>query len=81
MRDNVNLAKNNKPFDEWIKEAFKTKEDFKRYAESNYIPYKEKDGEIDYAYYSFDNFERFFEERRELLRSQLEKILKRFRRR
>lgn len=62
-----NEEKNNKDFDEWLKEAFNNPEQLKAYKEKHYIP------DVDL---SFENFEEFFSVREKLIVEALKKILK-----
>ena len=62
-----NEEKNNKDFDEWLKEAFNNPDQLKAYKEKHYIP------DVDL---SFENFEEFFSAREKLIVEALKKILK-----
>ena len=53
-----NEEKNNKDFDEWLKEAFPNLDQLKAYKEKHYIP------DVDL---SFDNFEEFLGAREKLI--------------
>lgn len=61
-----NEEKNNKDFDEWLKEAFPNPDQLKAYKEKHYIP------DVDL---SFDNFEVFLGAREELIVAALKKEL------
>lgn len=61
-----NEEKNNKDFDEWLKEAFPNPDQLKAYKEKHYIP------DVDL---SFDNFEEFLGAREELIVAALKKEL------
>lgn len=61
-----NEEKNNKNFDEWLKETFPDPEQLKAYKEKHYIP------DVDL---SFDNFEEFLTEREKLIVEALKKEL------
>lgn len=61
-----NEEKNNKDFDEWLKETFTDPEQLKAYKEKNYIP------DVDL---SFGNFKSFMEERKKLIAATLKKEL------
>lgn len=61
-----NEEKNNKDFDEWLKETFTNPEQLKAYKEKHYIP------DVDL---SFGNFESFLEERKKLIVAALKKEL------
>lgn len=61
-----NEEKNNKDFDEWLKEAFLNPDQLKAYKEKHYIP------DVDL---SFDNFEEFLGAREELIVAELKKEL------
>ena len=61
-----NEEKNNKDFDEWLKESFTNPEQLKAYKEKHYIP------DVDL---SFGNFESFLEAREKLIVAALKKEL------
>lgn len=61
-----NEEKNNKDFDEWLKETFTTPDQLKAYKEKHYIP------DVDL---SFGNFEEFLTEREKLIVTALKKEL------
>lgn len=61
-----NEEKNNKDFDEWLKEAFPNLDQLKAYKEKHYIP------DVDL---SFDNFEEFLGAREKLIVAALKKEL------
>lgn len=61
-----NEEKNNKDFDEWLKETFTTPDQLKAYKEKHYIP------DVDL---SFGNFEEFLTEREKLIVAALKKEL------
>ena len=61
-----NEEKNNKDFDEWLKEAFPNPDQLRAYKEKHYIP------DVDL---SFDNFEVFLGAREELIVAALKKEL------
>lgn len=61
-----NEEKNNKDFDEWLKETFATPDQLKAYKEKHYIP------DVDL---SFGNFEEFLTEREKLIVAALKKEL------
>lgn len=63
-----NQSKNDTPFKEWLENTFGTNPDDKRnYLKDNFIPENQS--------LDFQKFESFFEERRELLRRELKKVL------
>ena len=61
-----NEEKNNKDFDEWLKESFTNPEQLKAYKEKHYIP------DVDL---SFGNFESFLEAKEKLIVAALKKEL------
>ncbi|WP_066347034.1 DUF262 domain-containing protein [Aliarcobacter cryaerophilus] len=67
LESNLNMSKNDKKLEDWITEEFSTNDSKERFFLSHYYPNK--------ANLNFENFENFFEKRKQNLRKQL---IKRF---
>lgn len=66
LEDVPNIEKQNKPFDVWINETYKSDEEKNKYKDLHYIP------DVDF---SFKNFIEFFEEREDRIRTELKKAV------